>query len=93
MKKQSFKPKILTLALAWALSLPGLVWAKDTAVQEEDLTDLPLEQLVTTNMISASKLARQVSDSPSAVAIVTKEDIRDFGYRTLADALGSMRGL
>ncbi|MDY0014010.1 MAG: TonB-dependent receptor [Rhodocyclaceae bacterium] len=43
--------------------------------------------------MSASKMARQISDSPSAVAIVTAEDIRAYGYRTLADVINGIRGL
>ncbi|MCV2353894.1 TonB-dependent receptor [Paucibacter sp. B2R-40] len=58
-----------------------------------DLTTLPFEKLTQTDVITASKLAKQVSDSPSAVSIVTAADIRTFGYRTLADVINSMRGL
>ncbi|WP_263533041.1 TonB-dependent receptor plug domain-containing protein [Paucibacter sp. TC2R-5] len=58
-----------------------------------DLTSLPFEKLTQTDVITASKLAKQVSDSPSAVSIVTAADIRTFGYRTLADVINSMRGL
>jgi iron complex outermembrane receptor protein len=57
------------------------------------IVDLPFEQLLKTEIITADKLARQISDAPSAVSIVTAEDIRAFGYRTLGDILNSMRGL
>jgi iron complex outermembrane receptor protein len=58
-----------------------------------DLTQIPLEQLLEIEVITASRIARQVSSAPSAVSIVTAQDIRDHGYRTLADILSSMRGL
>jgi iron complex outermembrane receptor protein len=58
-----------------------------------DLTQVPLENLLQMEVASASRVARQVSDAPSAVAIVTADDIRAYGYRTLADILNSMRGL
>jgi outer membrane receptor protein involved in Fe transport len=58
-----------------------------------DLTSLPFEKLTQTDVITASKLAKQVSDSPSAVSIVTADDIRTFGYRSLAEVINSMRGL
>lgn len=54
---------------------------------------MPFEQLLQTEVITADKLARQISDAPSAVSIVTAEDIRTYGYRTLSDILDSMRGL
>ena len=59
----------------------------------EDLTVLPFEELLLRDFVSASRLARQVSDSPSAVAIVPADDIRAYGYRTLAEVINSMRGL
>lgn len=44
-------------------------------------------------IVTASKFAQKISDAPSAVSIVTAEDIKAYGYRTLADILNSMRGL
>jgi iron complex outermembrane receptor protein len=58
-----------------------------------DLSDVPLEKLIETEVVSADRIARQISDSPSAVSIVTAEDIRAYGYRTLGEILNSMRGL
>jgi iron complex outermembrane receptor protein len=74
-----------------ALLLQATAAAGDEAYQ--DLTSIPIEQLVQMEVVTASRLARQVSDAPSAVAVVTAQDIKDYGYRTLADILNSMRGL
>ena len=43
--------------------------------------------------VPVAQMAQQISDSPSAVSIVTAADIRAFGYRTLADVINSLRGL
>lgn len=58
-----------------------------------DLTQIPFEELVQQEVVSASKLSRQISDSPSTVTIITADDIRAYGYRTVADAINSIPGL
>ena len=58
-----------------------------------DLAALPIEQLLTLEVYSASRFVQKFSDAPSAVSVVTFADIRAFGWRTLADILRSMRGL
>lgn len=63
------------------------------ADNNENLTDMDLEDLLAKEVKTASKLAKQVSDSPSAVSIVTAKDIQSYGYRTLAEIISSMRGL
>ncbi|WUR15461.1 TonB-dependent receptor [[Empedobacter] haloabium] len=60
----------------------------------DDLTALPLEQLLQVPMVtSASRFEQPVSDAPSAVVVLTARDIREHGWRTLADALASVPGL
>jgi len=60
---------------------------------QSNLTHLSLEDLLDFEVVTASKVARQISDAPSAVSIVTAEDIKAYGYRSLAEILNSMRGL
>jgi iron complex outermembrane receptor protein len=68
------------------------VQAKDK-FETLDVTQRPFEELLGTEIISAAKLAHQISGAASAVAIVTAQDIHAYGYRTLDDILSSMRGL
>lgn len=82
-------PFLRNAALALALALEGLA----AAAEGGDITEIPFEQLLETDIVSAAKLAKQVSDAPSAVSIITARDIREYGYRTLADILNAMRGL
>ncbi|WP_184044692.1 TonB-dependent receptor plug domain-containing protein [Inhella inkyongensis] len=77
----------------WGAAL-ALLWAQMAqTVGAQDLTQLPFEQLLQTEVLTASRLAKQVSESPAAVSIVTADEIRRFGYRSLADVIHGMRGL
>ncbi|MBI2307955.1 MAG: TonB-dependent receptor [Rhodocyclales bacterium] len=58
-----------------------------------DLTELSIEQLMQVEVQSASKFRQQAIDAPAAVSVVTADDIRSFGYRTLGEVIGSMRGV
>src|SRR5882757_5905635 len=58
--------------------------------------ELSLEQLVNIrvdSVIGASRYEQKVTQAPSSVSIVTADEIKKFGYRTLADVLRSVRGL
>ncbi len=57
-----------------------------------DLTTLSLEQLLDVQVVSASKFAQRASEAPSAMSVITADDIRTYGYRSLGDALRSVRG-
>jgi len=60
----------------------------------EDLSDLSIEQLMqiqVATVYGASKYEQKVTEAPSSISIVTADEIRKYGYRTLADILRSQR--
>ncbi len=78
--------------LTLVVPLQALAEEPDVSSQG-DLIQIPIEQLVTMDVQSASRIASQISVAPSAVSIVTADDIKAYGYHTLAEILESMRGL
>jgi outer membrane receptor for ferrienterochelin and colicin len=62
--------------------------------QSADFLDLPIEKLRTIEVetvTGASSYLQKVTEAPSSVSVITADDIRKFGYRTLADILRSVR--
>jgi iron complex outermembrane receptor protein len=62
------------------------------AAQPVDPFDLSLEQLTTMEVRGVSKSVERELDAPAAVTVVTGDDIRAFGWRTLADVLNAAPG-
>jgi outer membrane receptor for ferrienterochelin and colicins len=83
--------------LRWVvlLALVAPAWAgTDPPRRSPDLLALSLEDLMGVEIDSvygASRHTQKLSDAPSAVTVITADDIRAYGYRTLADLLRSVR--
>ncbi len=60
--------------------------------QSKDIMELSPEALKNVQVYSASMYMQSDREAPSSVTIITSDQIRQFGYRTLADALRSVRG-
>jgi outer membrane receptor protein involved in Fe transport len=57
-----------------------------------DVTTLSLEQLLDLTVVGASKYAQKQSEVAAAVSIITRDEIRAFGWRTLDQALATLPG-
>ena len=73
----------------------GLAWAGENTADLSALKSMSLEDLgeVQVNtVIAASGFEQKTTEAPSSISIVTAEEIKRYGYRTLADILGSLQG-
>jgi len=81
------------LALSLALDAPSA--EINTKPKAADLTELPLESLMeieVPKVYGASKLEQKMTEAPSSVTVVTADEIKRYGHRTLADVLQSLQG-
>ncbi|HEU4413403.1 MAG TPA: TonB-dependent receptor plug domain-containing protein, partial [Candidatus Angelobacter sp.] len=72
--------------------LAGFALLRAQTTPDQDLTGLSVEELARTKVYSASRHLEAPREAPSAVSIITSEEIRRYGWRTLSDALNSLRG-
>jgi iron complex outermembrane receptor protein len=83
---------LVTQRTAAAAVIAALASPLATAAAAHDLTELSLEDLLKVEVVSASKYAQPGATAPSAVTVISREDIRRFGWRTLSDVLAAQRG-
>ncbi len=85
-----------SLVRPWHVCLPTVFLAIIPAATSADVSTLSLEELTKIGVATvngASKFDQKVTQAPSYVTIVTAEEIRLYGFRTLADLLESVPGI
>ena len=79
------------------LLVASFAWCEDNLYHRgADLSELSLEQLMQMEIekvVTASRFSQQVTEAPASMSVITNDDIRKYGYRTLADVLRSVPGL
>ena len=85
----------LTLTLMASSAHIGLAVAQtpQTHVPATKLSTLSLEQLLEVSIVGASKYEQKQSEVAAAVSVITRQEIKAFGWRTLAEALASLPGV
>lgn len=87
------RPPRRALRLAAAAVLLCSVVPALRAQDVNDLAALSLEDLLDLEIVTASRFGQRISHAPSAVQVITADDIRAHGWRTLGEALESLPGL
>jgi outer membrane receptor for ferrienterochelin and colicins len=90
----------LLLLLTLGLVHPSAASAQEGAPSDPPpdppkLADHSLEDLLSVEVgtvFGAAKREQRVTEAPSSVTILTAEDVRRFGWRTMGEALASVRG-
>jgi iron complex outermembrane receptor protein len=59
---------------------------------DQDVLSLSIEELTQVKVYTASRHLQDAREPPSAVSVITAEEIARYGWRTLADVLRSLRG-
>jgi outer membrane receptor for ferrienterochelin and colicins len=73
----------------------GLFWPWFTQAQESsvaDLTELSIEDLSQIHLSTASRHLEDPRKAPTAITVITRQEIRQYGWRTLSDLLRSVTG-
>jgi outer membrane receptor for ferrienterochelin and colicins len=81
---------------ALAVWLPLMLVAGPIAARAQGLQDLSLEELMQVDagrVFGAAERLQPVTEAPASVSFVTAEEIKRFGYKTLADILRGVRGM
>jgi outer membrane receptor for ferrienterochelin and colicin len=89
-RRRCVAQKVPPLIIVIFCGVPASAWAAN------DFADLSLEELMQVpvpTITSASRFAQKATDAPASITVITKDEIRRFGYRTLAEVLQSARGL
>ncbi len=84
---QSLPSRLPLIILLLFIALPA-------SAQEatKDIGEASLEDLQKIQVFSASKHLQSTHDAPAAVTVITADEIRKYGFRTLADILQTVSG-
>jgi iron complex outermembrane receptor protein len=92
--KDGVRISVLAGVIFLAACLPCLAENKRDTNSPKDLFEMPIEELAeqSITVYGASKYKQKIGEAPAYVTIITADEIRKYGYKTLADILESVPG-
>ncbi len=81
---------LFVILLGISTAFPGSLLCQDA---NEDLSAVSLEELLETTISAAARYEQKSREAPASVTIITSEEIKRYGYRTLDEILNAVRGI
>ena len=81
--RRTFRTALLSFLVAGGLAAQAT---------PESTRIISLEDLMKIEVITATRSSVTLREAPASVTVLTRDDIRRYGWQTLADALGSLAG-
>ena len=86
-------PVQVCLRLFLLLMLTGTVFASQGTPLKQDITDIPLEELMNMKVSTVARKTQKSSDTPAAVFVISQEDIRRSSANSIPELLRMAPGL
>lgn len=86
---------VLVLCFLFGIDIPLLAKPQQDPNTKKDVFEMSIEELQKVKVetvYGASKYKQKITEAPSSVTIITADEIKKYGYRTLAEILQSVRG-
>ena len=84
--------QVFSLVCATAFVCSRLL-AADAPTNQNQLAEMPIEKLMEVEVTSVSKRSEKLVESPAAISVLTQDDIRRSGARSIPEALRLVPGL
>ncbi|RMG02055.1 MAG: TonB-dependent receptor, partial [Nitrospirae bacterium] len=92
-RKGQILNRLLPILVLIIFVFPLTSYSEETLNKYLQMSLEELMQVEVETVSTASRYTQHVMDAPSSVTVITAEEIRRFGYRSLADILNSVKGL
>lgn len=92
-------PAIRRVSLTASVAVSLMLAAACALAQTEStpgaprLTDVDLEDLLNTTVVSAARHPQRIIESPRSISVITVENLRERNYRTVPEALAELAGV
>ena len=77
----------------WPALMLTMAAAAPVAAQQLDATAMSLEDLLEVTIVGAAKYPQKGSQVAAAASVITRDEIKAFGWRTIDEALASLPGI
>ena len=89
--KERREVRVKINSLTWLMS--GLLAGSQATASAADLAAFSLEELLQVRIVGASKYGQKQREVAASASVISRQEIKAFGWRTLAEALSSLPGV